>query len=202
MYGIRTPALVLPENVTMASQPVAGNPPFSNVTIDGVDAHWSSNNPTGTQFVLESFWANGPGPSSTTVHPTFARVDGLTPDTDYLLQVSAINWKGVRTTATVLGSTRTLQATVVISSPTELSASRLATGQTDRLDLQWRDNSTGAGEEDRFWIYQWTDNSSPVQVATAPAVLGAGTTTGYLITGLSPNTRYHFYVVAKILNAS
>ncbi len=190
--------LTLPTEVTMASQPIAGVPPYGNVTTHSIDAFWTSANPAGTRFVVESFWMGGPGPSTTTANANTATIDGLSPVTSYDLWVSAINHEGVLTSSTFLGSTTTLPTSIFISSPTNLIVQRPVSGLPDRLELSWKDNSSGPGEESVFAIFQWSDTDPVTEVANVPGVLGSGTVVTSTITNLLPNKRYYFYVTAKV----
>ena len=121
-----------------------------------------------------------------------AKLTGLSPNTKYYYKLGATNTAGVNY-GTVRSFTTDEEATISAPSVTTWDASNIsATSATLRGSI----NPNGASTAYAFW---WGTSSSSLDNNTDLGHLAAGTsniTVEYILTGLSPNTKYYYQLAA------
>jgi len=131
--------------------------------------------------------ASTPGSvTGTSVTSVSLAVTGLTPNTTYHFRV-----KGTNSAGTTNGTDLTFTTLAVVPTSTTIAATAITTnGATLNGNVNANNSSTNV-----TFDYGTTTTYSANSIATPGTVTGtSGTSVGYVLTGLKPNTTYHFRV--------
>lgn len=187
-------AVVAATTLTSADQPV-GEPYNLKVTRlfpDSVTLSWTDNAANETGFrILRSTTPEGiPVILNASANSTSLTDAGRTAKTPYYYQVQAVNG----TVSGDLSAQITARTPAVLDPPLEPSPPPVISDVTaTTLNISWKDNSLN---EENFVIeYARTDSGTFLEAGRTPF-----NTTGFAVSGLSPDTQYYFRV--RAVNAS
>ncbi len=172
-HGATTPGALAP--------PAAAS--FTATAASGTEIDLAWNQVAGASGYYIAEWINGSwtGIGGEGSGSTGCAVTGLRPNTTYYFDVAAFNAAGATWGAVAHGAT----TAAALAPPAAASFTATAASGTE-IDLAWNQVAGASG----YYIAEWVNGSW-----TGIGSVGGGST-GFAVTGLSPNTTYYFDVAA------
>ena len=207
---------------TRANDPSQPASTFTFVGPSDISVQWGSNsNPADTTylvFVSTTLNFNAPPITTTTVQTVNMTSSSLNEATTYYFRVRALNYQGLPSNFTAIGSTRTSVSTD-FTAPAAISGLTALTGVIDgQVELRW----SSVGDDDLVGVlngaqYRIRYSTTPVgffsssftdlsgggatlsvgDIFVGTSGVAPGINVGRVMDGLNPGTTYFFAVIAK-----